>query len=298
MRASSLLKRLPAGLVLMGAALFLSACATSSAMDELSGTTPEGSPFVQQLFKNYSFLANSFSAGGSTDEDGGGLFDDVGGDTGSLQDAFATKALIAAKGVEPDPEPSIDGESASARQRLIAALQEGKDRYPYDAARAQTDYDCWMLNASVASQRGAAASCRASFGNFIAKLERELHPAVTTAPVAAAGPSSDFTVYFDFDSWTLSAEALGVLQQAINTARSGQQTHIAIVGHTDTSGSAGYNQALSLRRANVVKEVLVQMGARPDAIVTTGVGEADLAVQTPDGVKEPKNRRSVITLQP
>ena len=108
----------------------------------------------------------------------------------------------------------------------------------------------------------------------------------------------DFTVYFDFDSWTLSGEQLAVLQSAINAARAGQQSHITVVGHTDTSGSASYNQGLSVKRANVVKDVLVQMGARPDSIQTSGVGETDLAVQTADGVKEAKNRRSVVTLLP
>jgi len=42
----------------------------------------------------------------------------------------------------------------------------------------------------------------------------------------------------------------------------------------------------------------VQMGARRTALHASGVGETDLAVQTGDGVKEAKNRRTVITLQP
>ena len=82
------------------------------------------------------------------------------------------------------------------------------------------------------------------------------------------------------------------------TARTGGQTNITIVGHTDTSGSAEYNQRLSVRRANVVVEALVQMGARKAALHASGVGETDLAVQTEDNVKEAKNRRTVITLQP
>ena len=115
---------------------------------------------------------------------------------------------------------------------------------------------------------------------------------------ATAATAADYTVYFDFDSWTLTAEALTVLTQAIDSARTGGQTRINIVGHTDTSGDTGYNQGLSVRRANVVKEVLVQMGARADAVVVSGVGESDLAVQTADGVREPKNRRAVVTLTP
>jgi outer membrane protein OmpA-like peptidoglycan-associated protein len=40
------------------------------------------------------------------------------------------------------------------------------------------------------------------------------------------------------------------------------------------------------------------MGARREAIQVSGVGENDLAVQTPDGVREAKNRRAVVTLLP
>jgi OOP family OmpA-OmpF porin len=131
-------------------------------------------------------------------------------------------------------------------------------------------------------------------------LERDLGtaPAPPLPPTAAAGPGASYTVYFDWDSWTLSAQALTTLQSAIDAARAGRQATIGIVGHTDTSGSSAYNQGLSVRRANVVKDVLVQMGARPEAIQASGLGESDLAVQTGDGVREPKNRRSVVTLVP
>ena len=105
-------------------------------------------------------------------------------------------------------------------------------------------------------------------------------------------------VYFDFDSWTLKAEQLKVLDDVIATARAGGQANINIVGHTDTSGSSEYNQGLSVKRANVVVEALVQMGARRAALHASGVGETDLAVETGDNVKEEKNRRTVVTLQP
>jgi OOP family OmpA-OmpF porin len=118
------------------------------------------------------------------------------------------------------------------------------------------------------------------------------------APAPAPAPSSDFTVYFDFDSWTIKAEQLKVLDSVIATARTGGQSNINIVGHTDTSGDADYNQRLSVRRANVVVEALVTMGARRAALHASGVGETDLAVQTGDGVREERNRRTVITLQP
>lgn len=291
-QASRLLNRLTAGLALVLAGIALSACVSTSSLDQLSGTTPTGSAFTQALFQNYAYLARSFGESGDTT---GSLFDSA-SDSSALAEAFATKALIAAKGTEVEPEPA-SSDAAASRDRLMRALAEGKDRFPTDAARAQADFDCWMLNSSVDSQRAAADQCRASFNNTIARLEADLHPHAVFVPSPTA-PAANYTIYFNFGSWTLTGEELTTLQQAIAAARAGQQTRITIVGHTDTSGSAQYNQELSVKRANVVAETLVDMGARRDAIQTSGVGETDLAVQTADGVKEAKNRRAVVTLLP
>src|SRR4030095_3750919 len=57
-----------------------------------------------------------------------------------------------------------------------------------------------------------------------------------------------------------------------------------------------YNMALSLRRANAVKDALVKLGVPAAAITTVGRGEAGLLVQTGDGVREPQNRRVEITI--
>jgi OOP family OmpA-OmpF porin len=295
-RAQPILNRLSVGLA-FAAVMMLGACVSTSALDQLATTTPTGSAFTQQLFHNYAYLANSFSgtsSGGAFDSDGSmSLFGGGNNSLSTLAEAFATKALIAANGTEVEPEPAIDPDSQQARSRLLQALSEGKDRFPADAARAQTDFDCWMLNNSVEQQRGAAGQCRASFGNSIARLENEIRPPAPPPP-----PVSNYTVYFDFDSWTVTGEQLTVLQQAIATARDGGQSRITIVGHTDTSGSARYNQRLSEKRANVVAETLVDMGARREAIQVSGVGENDLAVPTRDGVREAKNRRAVVTLLP
>ncbi|MDP1748828.1 MAG: OmpA family protein, partial [Reyranella sp.] len=68
-------------------------------------------------------------------------------------------------------------------------------------------------------------------------------------------------------------------------------------GHTDTSGPEAYNMALSLRRANTVKDALVREGVPATAITVIGRGEAGLLVKTADGVREPQNRRVEIVIQ-
>jgi outer membrane protein OmpA-like peptidoglycan-associated protein len=302
---SRMLRLLPA----LALAATLAACASTTISDELAAVQPVGSPFAQAQFKDYSFLARSFGdaadSSTSTAFDSGGSMSLTGtsSDVSDLAQAYAGKALEAAKGddVLPEAAPEGDADAEALRLRLLRALEEGRSKAPEDAARAQADFDCWLMNAHVEDQKAASDACRRSLDSSLTRLEADLNPAPAPAPVAASAPTApaaDYTVYFDWDSWTLTAEDLTTISAAIDAARRGQQSHIIVVGHTDTSGSADFNQKLSERRANVVKDVLVQMGARPDAIQTSGVGESDLAVATGDGVKEPKNRRSVITLQP
>ena len=72
---------------------------------------------------------------------------------------------------------------------------------------------------------------------------------------------------------------------------------IQLVGHTDTSGSDSYNQKLSMRRANVVRDAMVERGVDPNLMVVNHRGENELLVDTDDGVREPANRRTEITFQ-
>ncbi len=122
-------------------------------------------------------------------------------------------------------------------------------------------------------------------------------PQAVTAPPppapAAAAPS--YMVFFDWDRSDLSGQAQATIRQAANAWKAGGSPHITAIGHTDTSGPADYNMALSLRRATTVKNALIQQGVAATAIDTTGKGETELLVQTGDGVREPQNRRVEIT---
>jgi hypothetical protein len=114
-------------------------------------------------------------------------------------------------------------------------------------------------------------------------------------PPAAAAPQS-FMVFFDWDRSNLSQQAVQTLGQAVAAFRSRGSARITATGHTDTSGPESYNMALSLRRANSVKNELVRQGVPADAISVVGRGEANPLVATGDGVREPQNRRVEIVL--
>ena len=104
-------------------------------------------------------------------------------------------------------------------------------------------------------------------------------------------------VFFDWDSTRLSDASLNVLEQARDAFKAKQGARVTATGHTDTTGTEAYNMALSLRRANAVKDELVRQGVPAAAISVVGKGETGLLVQTGDGVREPQNRRVEIVIQ-
>lgn len=121
-------------------------------------------------------------------------------------------------------------------------------------------------------------------------------PAVAAAPAPRAIQRS-YLVFFDFDKSTITDEANRVIQQAATNAKAGNVSRIQATGHADRAGPDAYNMALSIRRANAVKAVLVGQGIPENEIVVIGKGETEPLVPTPDGVREPQNRRVEILLQ-
>jgi iron complex outermembrane receptor protein len=120
-------------------------------------------------------------------------------------------------------------------------------------------------------------------------------PAPPPAPVVEQKRS--FQVFFDFDKSNITAAAAKTIQAASDAIKAGNVVQITVTGHTDTVGSAAYNQGLSERRAASVKAELVHDGIAGGEITTIGVGKTGLLVPTADGVREPQNRRAEIVLQ-
>jgi OOP family OmpA-OmpF porin len=115
-------------------------------------------------------------------------------------------------------------------------------------------------------------------------------------PAIPTCPQSDFVVYFEWDRSNLNQAALETIDAAVARARQCNISQIVVVGHTDTSGSTQYNVGLSERRAGVVRDALVARGIAAGSIRSEARGETDLARPTNDGVREPLNRRTAVTI--
>jgi len=109
--------------------------------------------------------------------------------------------------------------------------------------------------------------------------------------------AQQFVVYFPLDEATIDSTAQATIATAVQEYQRTGQARLSVRGHTDTSGNAAYNQALSERRQQAVTDELVLQGVPAEAISGEAVGEADLAIPTGDGVPEAENRRVVIAVQ-
>jgi hypothetical protein len=179
-----------AGAAIVFSASLLAGCVNEYALDDLRDTKPTGSAFSRALFKNYAALARSFgsvgAAAGVAFDHGGSLeLTQMDSAIGALANDYAEKAIIAARGSNVEPEPGIDVPTHKMRDRLIRALERGKESFPADAARAQADYDCWMMDGTVAAMRASADKCHASLDISLTRLEGEAKappPAPPSAP--------------------------------------------------------------------------------------------------------------------
>ena len=115
-------------------------------------------------------------------------------------------------------------------------------------------------------------------------------------PVVAPPPVKTFIVFFDFNKSNLTAEALSVVQEAVKVAKANGFVKVMVTGHTDTVGSDSYNQGLSVRRAEAVKDEMTREGMDGSTISIEGKSFHDPLVPTGPGVREPQNRRAVIDL--
>jgi OOP family OmpA-OmpF porin len=223
----------------------------------------------------------------------------------SAAELFIDKAIMAANGQTPAPEdpskhrfsdPAAANDLRSALTRMNTAFSAtGTQKAPERAAEAQVAYDCWVHEAEEGLEPTEIKECRDKFMAAMDAVEAALKPvaaapAPVPAPMKMPGP---YVVYFEWNKSNLDKAAMDVINQVVGDVRTGKPSVINVAGHTDTSGSPAYNLKLSQKRADVVATALKNAGVTV-LVVTSWVGEDDLAIPTGPNVREAKNRRTVI----
>lgn len=250
----------------------------SAPLSQLQDTKPKGSAVSQALAGAYADFARTEVTEMVDLKDG---------------DYFAKKGLDAAQGGEPVPEVVADWEVEEkavvslqgARHRLAAALANRPDgAAPGLAAKAQVGFDCWIEQQEEGYQPGDIENCRKVFVASVNDLEqREDYP---------------HSIFFELDGDALSQAAKRRIETLASRAMRLGVPRITVIGHADSTGNEDHNLALSLRRADVVEQALVEAGVPSDRLGVAAAGENRLRIMTDDGVAEPQNRRVELLFQP
>jgi OOP family OmpA-OmpF porin len=283
--------------ILGAVSLLVAAC--GGKLEQAERVSAAGTPFQNELYSNYIELAKAeYNEGDYIDSD-----------------RFAEKAMAAARGEQVDPyrpeewhlpadrEPVLVG----ARERLMAVLGAGAgDKFPKEAARAQTSFDCWVQEQEENWQPKDIAACRDAFVVAMEKLEGMMAPVAVVVEekvvvVKKVEPKmmapKSFEVNFDFDSSTPLPGSDAEVKAASEYMKEFKNPKITIAGYTDTVGSVAYNDKLGERRAEAVAFMGMDMGMEAKRIIMRSYGKKDLKVETGDNTRNAANRRVVITVE-
>jgi OOP family OmpA-OmpF porin len=110
-------------------------------------------------------------------------------------------------------------------------------------------------------------------------------------------PPEQHTLYFKSGSTELTEASAKALDGILKTLVNRPVGELFISGHTDSVGNLEASDALSLTRANVLRDLIVSKGVATNRIETIGQGERAPAVATADEVDEPRNRRVDVVIR-
>ena len=121
-------------------------------------------------------------------------------------------------------------------------------------------------------------------------------PAPTPAPVVPVAPATEKVsfaadAFFDFDKATLKPEGKAKLDDLTDKVKGITLEVIIAVGHADSVGSDAYNQKLSEKRAQAVKDYLTSKGTDASRVYVEGKGEKQPVADNKTADGRAKNRR-------
>jgi outer membrane protein OmpA-like peptidoglycan-associated protein len=179
--------------------------------------------------------------------------------------------------------------ATAARQRDLAE----RARIQSEQIAAEAQHQATAANLQAAQARREAEQLRAEREAELERLQKVLSEITNTRKTAMGlvmTLGSD-SIRFDFDKATLRPGNREVLSRIAGVLMTLKGYQIYVYGYTDDIGTEQYNQKLSERRAQAVRDYLVKAGLDPNIISTKGYGESDPLVRGESAEARAKNRR-------
>jgi outer membrane protein OmpA-like peptidoglycan-associated protein len=127
--------------------------------------------------------------------------------------------------------------------------------------------------------------------------EEEIRKRFGDALNARPPEAREFLLYFETGGDVLTPESQALVAEIVAFVRARPAPDVTVIGHTDTTGDAQSNFDLGMRRAILIRDLLVRAGLDPSQVDLASHGEADLLIATPDNTPEPRNRRVEVTVR-
>lgn len=155
-----------------------------------------------------------------------------------------------------------------------------------------------ILGAGIGAIGGAA------IGSYMDKQEREIRERTAGTDVEVIRKGDDLIlsmpsgITFDTDSSSIQPHFRPTLDKVADVLDRYNQTYVDVYGHTDSTGSDAYNQALSERRADAVASYLVSRGVESARLEALGYGETQPIASNDTIEGRGQNRRVEIKVVP
>ncbi len=160
-----------------------------------------------------------------------------------------------------------------------------------------------VTGAAIGAALGSATG--AGIGYYMDRQEEALRNAMAASDAASVRRTGNVLevsyksdLLFDVNSAAVHPGAYEEIDRLARVLVQYPETTIQVAGHTDSTGSESYNMSLSQRRAETVRQLLIQRGVSPSRIIAVGYGETMPRASNATAAGRQMNRRVEIRIQP
>jgi len=156
-----------------------------------------------------------------------------------------------------------------------------------------TDGDTHVIDTAYGAERIRSDGTREPGRLSEAEVREEFASTLAALP----GRPTSFMLYFLEGRDELTPESKVEMEKVFAELKRRPLPDIMVIGHTDSVGSLGFNDRLSLARAERMRELMIGLGIPAERIQAAGRGKRELLVPTDENVSEPRNRRVEISVR-
>ncbi len=193
---------------------------------------------------------------------------------------------------------AVAASSRSAQEAAARAAVAGEERKQAESSRQQAQAAAQQADEQAKQAQGEMSQMRrereAELNQMQEALNRVAETRRTPNGMVIVLPNSMFR--FDFDKADLTQTNRELLSRVAGILLASKGYGLSVFGYTDDIGTADYNQQLSLRRAQAIRDYLVQVGIDPSVVNVKGYGKTSPLVEGTSSEARSKNRRVEIAV--